>query len=60
VVSGLFGVKIEHRIVAHIRELGRVEFAPDRRTVSSIAYRFAVGLNLPHRFNHKEEMSGHC
>jgi hypothetical protein len=49
----------QRKVVAHIRELGKAGFAPDGRTVRSIAYRFAVELNLPHRFINEEEMAGH-
>jgi hypothetical protein len=59
VVLGLFGVERDSKIVARIKELGEAEFAPVRRTLHSIAYRFSVDLNLTHKFNSKEEISGH-
>jgi hypothetical protein len=51
-------VENEHKIVAHIKELGKAGFTPERRTVHSIAYRFAVDLNLPHKFNNEEKLAG--
>jgi hypothetical protein len=54
VVSGLFGVENKGNIGAQMNQLGWAGFAADRRTVHSIAYRYAVQLNLPHRFNNEE------
>jgi hypothetical protein len=52
-------VEIERKIVAHIKELGKAGFAPDRRTGRSIAYRFAVELNFPRIFDKEKQMTGH-
>jgi hypothetical protein len=56
-VSDLFRVGNERKIVAHIKEIGKAGFAPHWTTVCSTACRFAVELNLPRRFNNEEEMA---
>jgi hypothetical protein len=52
-VSGKFGVEMEWKVVVHIKELGKVGFTTDR-TVHAIAYRCAVELNHPHKFDSEE------
>jgi hypothetical protein len=42
---------------AHIKKLGKAEFASCKRTVYSIAYRFVVELDLPHKFIIEEELA---
>jgi hypothetical protein len=59
VVSGLFGVETDSKIIAQVKEIGKAGFGPYGTTVRSIAYKFAVELNLPHRFNNEEQMAGH-
>jgi hypothetical protein len=52
-------VETERKTVEQIIELGKVGFSPDRRTLCSVAHRFAVQLNLRHKFNNEEELAQH-
>jgi hypothetical protein len=42
------------KIVAHIKEFGKMGLTPDKKTVHFFVYRFGVDLDLPHKFNNKE------
>lgn len=44
--------------MAHIQRLSASGFAPDRRTVRQLAYKFAEKLNLQHKFSKENEMAG--
>jgi hypothetical protein len=51
-------VENKRKTVAHIKELGKAGFVLERRTVCSIAYRFAVELNLP-QIQRRRRNAGH-
>lgn len=48
---------MEQNVVVHIKELEKVGCAPDRRTVHSVTYRFALVLDLQHKFSNEEELA---
>lgn len=58
-VSGLFRVETELNVLVHIKELRKAKLAPDRKTIPSLSYRFAVELKLSHKLNNEEEMVAH-
>jgi hypothetical protein len=57
-VSGMFGVETEWKIVVHIRELGKAGFIPDK-TVHSYTCRYAVELDIPQKFINEEDLTGY-
>lgn len=48
----------EKRLVKHMQTLEKVGFAPDRRDVKRMAFKFAEKLNLKHRFAKHTESAG--
>ncbi|CAH1983659.1 unnamed protein product [Acanthoscelides obtectus] len=56
--KGILGRANETRLVAHIHRLSVVGFAPDRRTVRTLAFRFAEKLGIKHPFSAATEKAG--
>ncbi|XP_031327277.1 tigger transposable element-derived protein 2-like [Photinus pyralis] len=52
------GPEHEKRLVAHIKSLEKIGFAPDAIAVRSMAYKFAEKLNINHRFSQVQERAG--
>jgi hypothetical protein len=42
-ISGMFGMEMELKIIMQVKELGKMGFTSDRRTLHFIVYRFFHG-----------------
>lgn len=54
----VFSNKCEKKLVAHIKKLESVGFAPERKDVKEMAFQLAEKLNIKHPFSKTNEVAG--
>lgn len=54
----VFSVEHEKKLVAHIKKLERVGFAPERKDVKEMAFQLAKKLNIKNPFSEESELAG--
>lgn len=57
--SGIFSKEQEHRLVRHVKEMQNRGFPLTISDLRSLAYHFAIQLDVKHSFNQQKEMAGY-